>query len=128
VGASTPPPGRILPPGVLKPQAAAPPPATVQAFNGIDPRRVGVRSLGSYWGAAGEQIDTLSGNMNFTVPLIRALSRGGWGVTFALKYNSRMWRRDAGGGWQLSEDVGVGGGWNGLAGADAPEVGGVSVG
>ncbi|HXJ43138.1 MAG TPA: hypothetical protein VNH18_27915, partial [Bryobacteraceae bacterium] len=32
----------------------------------IDARRIGVRPLGSYWGDAGEQIDTLSGNLNFT--------------------------------------------------------------
>jgi hypothetical protein len=32
---------------------------------GLDPRRVGVRALGTYWGGAGEQIDTVSGNVNF---------------------------------------------------------------
>src|SRR5262249_423713 len=29
-----------------------------------DPRRTGVRGTGSYWGGGGEQIDTLSGNLN----------------------------------------------------------------
>ena len=119
-GVSTPPPGPIVVPPGVKPKAALPPPPTGQVFSGVDPRRVGVRSLGTYWGAAGEQIDTLSGNMNFTVPLIRALSRGGWGVTFALNYNSQMWRRDASGDWLLSPDVGYGVGWKLLAGAITP--------
>jgi hypothetical protein len=29
--------------------------------------RTGVTSTGSYWGGAGEQIDLLSGNLNFTL-------------------------------------------------------------
>src|ERR1035437_3689213 len=33
--------------------------------------RTGVKSTGSYWGAAGEQIDLLSGNLNYSVPLIQ---------------------------------------------------------
>ena len=36
-----------------------------------DARRIGVRPTGAYWGAAGEQIDLLSGNLNFALPLIR---------------------------------------------------------
>ena len=44
---------------------------------GIDPRRTGVRTNGAYWGGNGEQIDLLSGNLNFTLPLIRAQGRGG---------------------------------------------------
>ena len=43
-----------------------------------DSRRIGVRPTGAYWGAAGEQIDLLSGNLNFALPLIKAQSRGGW--------------------------------------------------
>jgi hypothetical protein len=49
-----------------------------------------MRSTGSYWGGAGEQIDLLSGNLNFTLPLVRAMGRGGWGVTFAASYNSQL--------------------------------------
>jgi hypothetical protein len=57
-----------------------------------DARRVGVRPAGAYWGAAGEQIDLLSGNLNFALALIKAQSRGGWSATFMLSYNSQMWR------------------------------------
>ena len=42
----------------------------------VDQRRVGVRPTGAYWGAAGEQIDLLSGNLNFSVPLFQAMGRG----------------------------------------------------
>ena len=76
--------------------------------NGMDPRRIGVRPLGSYWGAAGEEIDTTSGNLNFSLPLIKPLSRGGWGVNFSLSYNSQMWREDSAGIWLLGYDVGYG--------------------
>ena len=44
---------------------------------GIDPRRTGVRANGAYYGGMGEQIDMLSGNLNFTLPLLRAQGRGG---------------------------------------------------
>jgi len=86
----------------------------------IDPRRVGVRPSGSYWGAAGEQIDTLSGNLNFTAPLLKAVGRGGWGVAFALNYNSQLWRQDGGGTWKLGRDVGYGFGWRLQAGSITP--------
>ena len=79
-----------------------------------------MRSTGSYWGAAGEQIDLLSGNLNFTIPLLKARARGGWGVPFALSYNSQMWRQDAGGTWKLGRDVGFGVGWTLQAGAMRP--------
>jgi hypothetical protein len=61
---------------------------TTPPAGSIDPRRVGVRPNGAYWGAAGEQIDVRSGNLNFTLPLLKAMGRGGWGVSFALSYNS----------------------------------------
>jgi len=63
--------------------------ATVPAL-AADSRRVGVRPTGSYWGAAGEQIDLLSGNLNFALPLIKPQARGGWSTTFLLSYNSPM--------------------------------------
>jgi hypothetical protein len=73
----------------------------------VDQREVGVRTTGSYWGAAGENIDLLSGNLNFSIPLIKAMGRGNSSVTFALSYNSQMWRQDANGNvWPLGEDVG----------------------
>jgi hypothetical protein len=85
-----------------------------------DPRRIGVHSTGSYWGAAGEQIDLLSGNLNVTVPLLTAKSRGGWGVTFALSYNSQLWREDSTGTSIEVPDVGYGLGWRLQAGSLLP--------
>lgn len=73
----------------------------------VDQIELGVRPNGAYWGAAGENIDLLSGNLNFSVPLIKAMGRGSSSVTFALSYNSQMWRQDSGGIWLLGEDVGL---------------------
>ena len=85
------------------------------------PGRVGVRSTGAYWGAGGEQIDMLSGNLNFTLPLLKAQGRGGWGATLALHYNSQVWRREASGAtFKLAKDVGYGFGWRLMAGSLAP--------
>ena len=92
-----------------------------------DARRIGVRPTGAYWGAAGEQIDLLSGNLNFALPLIKAQSRGGWGATFMLSYNSQMWRQDSGGTWKLGRDVGYGLGWSLQAGSIVPVVLGTAV-
>jgi RHS repeat-associated protein len=86
----------------------------------IDPRETGVRPTGSYWGGGGEQIDMLSGNLNYTMPLIKAMGRGGWSVGFNLTYNSQNWRQDPGGTWQLGQDVGYGYGWKLLAGSLLP--------
>ena len=86
----------------------------------VDPRRVGVRRMGSYWGASGENVDLLSGNLNFTLPLLHAMGRGGWGVDFALSYNSQLWRQDSGGTWKLGGDVGYGYGWQLMAGSVTP--------
>jgi len=86
----------------------------------IDPRRVGVRPTGAYWGAMGEQIDMLSGNLNYSLPLLKAVGRGGWGVGFNIVYNSTNWRQDPGGIWNLGRDVGYGYGWRLLAGSLTP--------
>jgi RHS repeat-associated protein len=94
--------------------------ALTPPVNAIDTRRVGVRPLGAYWGGMGEQIDTRSGNLNFTLPLLKAQGRGGWGVTFALSYNSQLWRQDPGGTWKLGRDVGYGFGWQLMAGSLTP--------
>jgi hypothetical protein len=85
-----------------------------------DGRRVGVRSTGAYWGASTEQIDVLSGNVNYTVPLVKAQGRTGWSVGFSLAYNSQNWRHDSGGIWNLGEDVGYGYGQKLLAGSLTP--------
>ena len=86
----------------------------------IDPREVGVRPLGSYWGGAGEQIDMRSGNLNYSVPLLKVQGRGGWGVGFNLSYNSQNWRQDPAGVWQLGRDIGYGYGWRLQAGSVTP--------
>ncbi|MCX6621217.1 MAG: hypothetical protein NTY38_09070, partial [Acidobacteria bacterium] len=78
--------------------------ATPSAWT-IDPRRVGTRPTGAYWGGGGEQLDVRSGNLNFTVPLVTAATRNGGGAKFSLSYNSQMWRRDANGTWMLGRDV-----------------------
>ncbi len=86
----------------------------------IDARETGVRPTGSYWGGGGEEIDMLSGNLNYTTPMIKAMGRGGWSVGFNLTYNSQNWRKDPGGTWQLGQDVGYGYGWKLLAGSLLP--------
>jgi hypothetical protein len=89
----------------------------------IEPRQIGVKPHGTYWGALGEQINLQSGNVNFTMPLFKAQARGGWGVTFALSYNSQNWRRDTAGTartWNHGRDIGYGCGWRFLAGAMTP--------
>ncbi|HZL56589.1 MAG TPA: hypothetical protein VFC21_05900, partial [Bryobacteraceae bacterium] len=85
-----------------------------------DPRRTGVRASASYWGGNGEQIDTLSGNLNFTLPLLNATGRNGWTVPVGLVYNSQNWRQDSGVNWQLGFDVGFGFGWKMLIGSVTP--------
>ena len=71
-----------------------------------DERRIGVRPTGSYWGSAGEQIDLLSGNLNFSLPLLKPQARGGWGATLMLSYNSQLWRQDGDRTRVLGKDVG----------------------
>jgi hypothetical protein len=96
---------------------------TTPPAGAIDPREIGVRPTGAYWGAAGEQIDMRSGNLNYTTPILKAMGRGGWGVGFNLTYNSQNWRQDPAGTWQLGEDVGYGYGWKLLAGSLLPVYG-----
>lgn len=93
---------------------------TTPPAGAIDPRRTGVRTTGSYWGAQGEQIDTLSGNLNFSLPLMMARGRTGWTIPVGLSYNSQLWRQDPGGIWKLGRDVGYGFGWKLQAGSITP--------
>ncbi|MGO9095977.1 MAG: hypothetical protein ACLQGV_12210, partial [Bryobacteraceae bacterium] len=94
--------------------------ATTPAAGAVDPRRVGLRPTSTTWGGAGEEIDTLSGNLNFTLPLLKAMGRGGWGVAFALSYNSQIWRQQGGTDWKLGHDIGYGFGWRLQAGSITP--------
>ena len=52
-----------------------------------------------------------SGNLNFTIPLLKVKGRG-WNVPFNLSYNSQNWRHDSGGTWNLGRDRGYGYGWS----------------
>ena len=85
------------------------------AAGSFDPRRTGVKPLGAYWGAGGENIDMNSGNLNYTVPLLKAVGRGSTAVVINLSYNSQQWRSDEMAApnavWKLGEDVGYGFGW-----------------
>jgi len=85
-----------------------------------NPRRIGVKSTGAYWGADGEHIDLLSGNLSFAVPVLGAKARGGWGATFALSYNSQIWQQVSGTTNRIGGDVGYGFGWTLQAGALLP--------
>jgi hypothetical protein len=85
-----------------------------------EPRRIGVRPTGTYWGAAGEQIDVQSGNLNYRLPLLTASLRGGGSVPIALNYNSQVWRKDSAGTWKYGFDIGYGFGWQLLAGSITP--------
>ena len=85
-----------------------------------DPRKLGVRPLGTYWGAAPENIDLQSGNLSFSLPTVTAQGRGGTAVPMRLSYNSQNWRKDAAATWKLGTDVGFGFGWKMLAGSLTP--------
>ncbi|MCX6622804.1 MAG: hypothetical protein NTY38_17410, partial [Acidobacteria bacterium] len=86
----------------------------------IDPRRMGVRPTGAYWGGGGEQIDVRSGNLNYSIPLLKAAGRNGAGATLMLSYNSQFWRKDTNGTWKLGRDLGYGLGWRLMAGSLTP--------
>jgi len=58
----------------------------------VDGHRIGIHPTGSYWGGAGEQLDLLSGNLNYSLPLMTAVGRSGLKANFALVYNSQNWR------------------------------------
>jgi hypothetical protein len=76
-------------------------------------RRTGVRPSGAYWGAGSENIDVMSGNLNFSLPLLSAQARGGWSANVGLSYDSQSWRWDPASSttWKYSADVGYGFGW-----------------
>jgi RHS repeat-associated protein len=101
---------------------------TVTANGGVNPgtgnisdsRRVGVSSLGSHWGGMGEQIDTRSMNLNFSIPLLSPVGRGGVTVPVALSYNSQNWRKDNATTWKIGADLGYGFGWRLAAGSVIP--------
>lgn len=93
---------------------------TTPAAGTRDPRRIGLRPEGTYWGGAGEQIDMQSGNVNLTLPLVSATTRAGLKVNLALNYNSQLWRKDGSTVWAFGRDVGYGFGWRMMAGSITP--------
>ncbi len=101
-------------------------PLTVAAYGSTTPVRTGTRPNGAYWGGAGEQIDMLSGNLNYSTTLVTAVGRTGWSVPFNLTYNSQIWLQNTGscGGtscyWPMGYDLGLGYGWRFEAGSIAP--------
>ena len=80
------------------------------ATEGGDARRIGVRRNGAYWGAAPEQIDLLSGNLCFSLPLLTANSRGAK-VAVRLSYNSQLWKKEGIAVRSYGQDLGMGLGW-----------------
>ncbi|MGA2136150.1 MAG: hypothetical protein ABSH50_27995, partial [Bryobacteraceae bacterium] len=93
---------------------------TTPAAGTLDPRRVGVRPTGTYWGGAGEQIDMLSGNLNYSVPLIKAVGRAGLSASFGLTYNSQNWVTGTSGIEPMGVDTGYGFGWQLMLGSLTP--------
>ena len=92
---------------------------SVSAFTGVThqkewdgTRRVGLRpnGVGAYWGGGSEQIDVLSGNLNYSIPLFDV---GGRGINVKLKcsYNSQQWERANSTVIVHGQDTGVGYGW-----------------
>ena len=67
---------------------------------------------GPTWGEGGENINILSGNLNYTWPLLTAKARGGMSLPIGLNYNSQNWRKDVIGGsnvtWNYGRDLGYG--------------------
>ena len=95
---------------------------TVPPTGAPDPRQIGIRPTGVYWGGGGEQVDMQSGNLNYTLPILQAKSRGGLTASFALNFNSQMWRKDlaTNGTWYYGRDNGYGHGWRLMAGSILP--------
>jgi RHS repeat-associated protein len=88
----------------------------------VVPTRLGVHRFSQSWGAGelGEAIDTLSGNLNFTMPAFSISLRGGGAVPFAFIYNGQIWRKDNTIVKRLAGDLGYGHGWRLQAGAITP--------
>jgi hypothetical protein len=84
---------------------------TTPPAGSIDPRRVGITALAPMWGGTGENIDVRSGNLNYTIPLVKPVGLGGLSVPINLSYNSQFWRQESGTTWRLLNPTGNGVGW-----------------
>jgi hypothetical protein len=98
---------------------------TTPANGFIDPNRIGVKPVGSYWGGTGENIDVRSMNLNFSVPLLTARTRG-MSASLGLVYNSENWLQAPSGTWNLGADAGYGYGWTMQFGSILPVYSGFS--
>ena len=97
------------------------PPANASNYNTF---QRGIRPTNTYWGGAGEQIDIFNGNLNYSVPLITAVGRGGLAATFKLVYNSENWVVTSGTtSFTETGDTGYGFGWQLMLGSIMPVVG-----
>jgi len=98
----------------------------VPSFDTIPPsewtggRRVGIKANGVYWGGSNEQIDMLSGNLNFTLPLVLSVSRGTF-ANVACSYNSQLWERNGSRDHAHGIDTGFGYGWRIQIGSIVPQ-------
>ena len=68
----------------------------------------------------GESADTLSGNLNYSIPVAAPQLRTAGAIPFSLSYNSQNWRRDNGTVTKLGGDIGFGWGWRMQAGSLTP--------
>ncbi|MBN1570143.1 MAG: hypothetical protein JXA73_20035, partial [Acidobacteria bacterium] len=84
-------------------------------------RRVGIRVNGSYWGGNNEQIDMLSGNLNYSLPLVTAGGRGKY-LKILCSYNSQIWEHDSKKTLAYANDVGFGYGWRIQIGSIVPKL------
>jgi RHS repeat-associated protein len=91
--------------------------ATTPPAASVDPRRTGISPTSATWGALGANVDLLSGNVNFNLPLLKAQARGGWGVTFSLNHDTQSWKKEGSVVWNYGRDIGYGHGWKLLAGS-----------
>jgi hypothetical protein len=89
-------------------------------------RRTGIRPNGTYWGGGPEQIDVLSGNLSYSLPVVLAGGRG-VNVRIPCSYNSQMWERDNPKVLSYGADTGVGYGWRVQMGSVVPQLSGRSV-
>jgi len=91
--------------------------ATTPPAGSVDPRRTGVAPNAPLYGALGANVDLLSGNLNYNLPLLKAQARGGWGVTFGLNYDSQFWKKEGSTIWNFGVNRGYGFGWRVMAGS-----------
>jgi hypothetical protein len=92
----------------------APPAAVLTTY---DARQVGVKALGSYWGAGGESIDLRSGNLNYTMPMVAGQIRGGGKAPVSLSHNTQSWQKLGSTEWRVGKDTGYGFGWRMMLGS-----------